>query len=134
MVSATPLLGLIPLLDTHQRWQPPTLRHPPPHQSVSTGRARSVADRLCNTSTPPGHYLPASCCQSVTRKGRVSHGYTTLCRHQCHMANHSPCCHVAGFFHTRVGVHCRQTQAFMLQFSAIHVGSWRGTFIKICVN
>ncbi len=35
----------VPLLDTHQSWQPPMLRHPPPHQSVSTGGVRPAADR-----------------------------------------------------------------------------------------
>ncbi|KAI7795513.1 hypothetical protein IRJ41_021781 [Triplophysa rosa] len=43
-----PLPGLIrvPLLDTHQRWQPPTLRHPPPHQSDDPLRIDSATRAL----------------------------------------------------------------------------------------
>lgn len=38
------------------------------HQRFATPRHISQTDRLCNTSSPPRHQLPASCCQSVTPK------------------------------------------------------------------
>ncbi len=45
VATLLPALIGVPLLDTHQNWQPPMLRHPPSHQSVSTGGVHPAADQ-----------------------------------------------------------------------------------------
>lgn len=86
-----PALIGVSLLDTHQSWQPPMLRHPPLHQSVSIGRVHPGAihtDTASTTFLLTVHHAEGGSVMAAPPHFAISASL--------HMVNHSPCCHIAG--------------------------------------